>query len=232
MARNLFIAVLLTLTGASAQAQTFVEGTHYQRIEGPAVTVDDRVEVVEAFAYPCGACRNFLPYITNWEESKPEYVDFQRRPVPLQQGWEVFVLGYYTAQVMGLDIHEVHPAVFRAVHDERRRIRNLEDLADIYAENSDSTAESFVATAGSFAVDSHMRRNRSDLVKFGVRSTPTVVVQGKWRVNPGAFESYDQMLDAVDFLIDMEAEALGLGKATAEVEGSPEAAAEDAAADA
>ncbi len=211
MTRIVFLAVLLSLGVSHLQAQTFVEGTHYQRIEGPGAATDDRVEVIEAFAYPCGACRNFLPHITSWEESMPDYVDFQRRPVPLQQGWEVFVMGYYTAQVMGLDMHEVHPAIFRAVHDERRRIRNLEDLAEIYTENSDSTAESFVNTAGSFAVDSHIRKNRSDLVKYGVRSTPTMIVQGKWRINPGAFESYDQMLAAVDFLVEREAEALGLG---------------------
>jgi len=226
MARIICLALILALTGVSAQAQVFVEGTHYQRIDGPAAAPDDRVEVVEAFAYPCGACRNFLPHITNWEESKPDYVDFQRRPVPLQQGWELFVMGYYTAQVMGLDIKEVHPALFRAVHEERRRIRNLDDLAEIYTENSDVSAESFVNTAGSFAVDSQIRKNRSDLVKFGVRSTPTIIVQGKWRVNPGAFESYDQMLAAVDYLVEREAEALELDTA------ARAAASEDAAADA
>lgn len=232
MARIFFLAALLTLVGGGLQAQTFSEGTHYQRIQGPDVGIDDRVEVVEAFAYPCGACRNFLPHITNWEESAPDYVDFQRRPVPLQQGWEIFVMGYYTAEVMGLDIHEVHPAIFRAVHDERRRIRNIEDLAEIYTENSDSSAESFVNTAGSFAVDSHIRKNRSDLVKFGVRSTPTIVVQGKWRVNPGAFQSYDEMLAAVDFLVEREAQALGLGAEVSASDEPSEAAGEDAAADA
>ncbi len=235
MARMIFLGTLLALIAGAAQAQPFIEGTHYQRIDGPAVAIDDRVEVIEAFAYPCGACRNFLPHITAWEETLPEYVDFQRRPVPLQQGWELFVLGYYTAQVMGLDIHEVHPAIFRAVHDERRRIRSIEDLAEIYTENNDNTAESFVNTAGSFAVDSQLRKNRSDLIRFGVRSTPTVIVQGTWRINPNAFNSYEQMLAAVDFLVAQEAERLGLTAADAEPEtasqAEPEAEAEDAPAD-
>jgi len=231
MARTFILATALALLAGAAQAQPFIEGTHYQRIDGPATAIEDRVEVVEAFAYPCGACRNFLPYITNWEEGMPDYVDFQRRPVPLQQGWELFVLGYYTAELMGLDIHDVHPAVFRAVHDERRRIRNIEDLAAIYAENSDATAESFVNTAGSFAVDSNLRKNRSDLIRFGVRSTPTMVVQGKWRISPNAFNSYEQMLAAVDFLVQREAEALGLLE-SAEDEGEAVTEAEDAPADA
>jgi len=220
MVRIILVGALLAMISGIAHAQPFEEGTHYQRIEGPSVAIEDRVEVVEAFAYPCGACRNFLPYITSWEEELPDFIDFKRRPVPLQQGWELFVLGYYTAQVMGLDTHDVHPALFRAVHDERRRIRNLEDLAEIYAENSDSTSETFVSTAGSFAVDSYIRKNRSDLVRFGVRSTPTMIVQGKWRISPNAFESYDQMLAAVDFLVAQEAEALGLGIEVVESSGA------------
>jgi len=227
MTRTVLISALLMLAAGNLHAQEFVEGTHYQRIEGPASTIDDRVEVIEAFAYPCGACRNFLPHITSWEEAIPDYVDFQRRPVPLQQGWEVFVMGYYTAKVMGLDMHDAHSAIFRAIHDERRRIGNLEDLAEIYAENTDASEESFVNTAGSFAVDSQMRKNRSDLVKFGVRSTPTMVVQGKWRINPGAFDSYEQMLAAVDFLVAREAQALELGMDNSE--SMSDAPAEDAA---
>ncbi|MEN1728786.1 MAG: thiol:disulfide interchange protein DsbA/DsbL [Pseudomonadota bacterium] len=230
MSRKITIGLLLTLITGLAQAQPFIEGTHYQRISGPAVAIEDRVEVIEAFAYPCGACRNFLPHITRWEANLPEHVDFQRRPVPLQQGWEVFVMGYYTAEVMGLDIHDVHEAVFRAFHDERRRIRSIDDLAAVYAENAEIEADAFVSTAGSFAVDSSLRKNRSDLIRFGIRSTPTMVVQGKWRISPNAFNSYEQMLAAVDFLVAQEAEALGLTSGDAEPEAAPEA--EDAPADA
>ncbi len=216
-------ALLGSLVSATVLAQPFEEGTHYQRIDGPGAPVKDRVEVIEAFAYPCGACRNFLPHITGWEEKLPEYVDLQRRPVPLQQGWELFVLGFYTAQVMGLPFEEAHTAVFRAIHDERRRIRNLEDLAEIYVAGSDVTVESFVNTAQSFAVDSNVRKNRTDLTRFGVRSTPTVIVQGKWRVSPNGFTSYEQMLAAIDFLVEREATELGLNVSESVEEVSAEA---------
>lgn len=228
MARStILLALLGSLVSATALAQPFEEGTHFQRIDGPNVPIEDRVEVIEAFAYPCGACRNFLPHITSWEEQLPDYVDLQRRPVPLQQGWELFVLGFYTAQVMGLPFEDVHEAVFNAIHDERQRIRNLDDLADIYVNNSDISAESFVNTAQSFAVDSNVRKNQSDLVRFGVRSTPTVIVQGKWRVSPNGFSSYDEMLAAIDFLVEREAAELGLNVSESGDEDSVEADAAD-----
>lgn len=206
----LLLVVLTSLSG-SLLAQPFEEGTHYQSI-GVAVSVpEDRVEVIEAFAYPCPACRNFYPMISRWEHEAPEFVDFQRLPVPLQRGWELFALGFYTAEVMGVNHDEAHGAVFKALHEDRKRINGIEDIADIYSQFN-VTAESFVNTAQSFAVDARMRKNRTDVGRFGIRQTPTVIVQGKWRLTPRNFESFDQMLDALDYLVAMEAEALGLSE--------------------
>jgi protein dithiol oxidoreductase (disulfide-forming) len=204
---SILVAALATLSQI-ALAQPFEEGEHYHRIGSPANAPEDRVEVIEAFAYPCPACRNFHPFISRWEETKPDYVSFRRLPVGLQQGWDLFARAYYTAEVMGID-DGAHEAVFKALHDERRRIRNFNDIAGIYAE-FDVTVEDFVNTSESFAVDSRMRRNRSELTRFGVRQTPTMVVQGKWRVIPSAFNSYEQMLAAIDYLVEREATALGL----------------------
>jgi protein dithiol oxidoreductase (disulfide-forming) len=201
------IAMLVALAG-TAQAQPFEEGKHYQRIGTPVTTPDDRVEVIEAFAYPCPACRSFLPIITEWETNKPDYVDFSRLPVGLQQGWDLFARAYYTAEVMGLG-EEAHAAVFRAVHDERRPVRRFEDIAAIY-EEFDVSTERFVNTSQSFAVDSRMRRNRTDVSRYGVRQTPTMIVQGRWRLSPGNFDSYQEMLAAIDYLVEREAQALGL----------------------
>ena len=217
----LFCFALTTLP-ASILAQPFEEGTHYQRIGVAVNAPEDKVEVIEAFAYPCPACRNFSPLISRWEHAAPEFVDFQRLPVPLQRGWELFALGYYTAEVMGVDSDEAHGAVFKALHEDRKRIRGIEDIAEIYSQFNVS-AESFVNTAQSFAVDARMRKNRSDVGRFGIRQTPTVIVQGKWRLTPRSFESFDEMLSAIDYLVAMEAEELGLtddDDSTAEVEES------------
>jgi protein dithiol oxidoreductase (disulfide-forming) len=205
------LVMALALASQAALAQTFQEGEHYQRIGNPASAPEDRVEVIEAFAYPCPACRNFHPFIKRWEERQPEFVDFRRMPVGLQQGWDLFARAYYTAEVLGID-EASHEAVFKALHDERRAIRNFNDIAAIYAD-FDVTVESFLSTAESFAVDSRMRRNRTELGRLGVRQTPTMIVQGKWRVIPSGFGSYEEMLAAIDYLVAREAEALGLGQA-------------------
>lgn len=202
------VLAALWIVSVTASAQPFEEGTHYQAIGTPVSAPDDRVEVVEAFAYPCPGCNSFHPHISQWVERQPEYVKFSRLPIALQRGWDLFARAYYTADVMGLN-DEAHDAVFRALHEEGRQIRNFEDIAAIYTE-FDVTAESFINTAQSFAVDSRMRRNRSDVSRYGIRQTPTVIVQGRWRVSPGNFDSFEQMLEAIDYLVAKEAEELEL----------------------
>ncbi|MCC5864805.1 MAG: thiol:disulfide interchange protein DsbA/DsbL [Wenzhouxiangella sp.] len=208
------LAGLFALIALPVAAQNFEEGRHYQRIGTPAATPDDRVQVIEAFAYPCPACRAFHPIVARWESNVPEHVEFSRLPIALQRGWDLFARAYYTAKVLGLG-EDAHEAVFKVLHDERRAIRNFEDIAAIYADFGVETS-TFINTSQSFAVESHMGRNRTDVARFGIRQTPTMVVQGKWLLSPGNFESYQQMLDAVDYLVAREAEALGLNGSAAE----------------
>ncbi len=196
------IVGLIVLAG-SAMAEPFREGEHYQRIGTPVSVSGDRVEVIEAFAYPCPACRNFLPHIESWEKEQDGNVDFRRLPIALQRGWDLFARAYYTAQVMGID-EGAHEAMFRALHDERRQFRSFDDVAEFYT-NFGVEKEAFLNTSESFAVDSRMRQNRNLVRQFGIRSTPTVIVHGKWRVQPNSFDSYQQMVEAVQYLVEREA---------------------------
>jgi thiol:disulfide interchange protein DsbA len=223
----LSLAALSILAAGQVIAQPYEEGRDYQRIGSPVSMPDDKVVVTDAFGYPCPACRSFLPYLDNWEENAPAYVEVEHLPVALQPGWDLFAQAYYTADVMGIAA-ESHEAMFRAIHDERRQFRSFDDLAQFYAQFG-VEPESFVNTSQSFAVDAQMRRNRNDVRTYGVRSTPTVIVQGKWRVSPSGFDSYEAMLDVVDHLVEKEAAALGL---SSEAETADTAEASEAAGDA
>ncbi len=205
---QMLAAAMLVTAAAPALAQNFQEGRHFHAIGTPTTAPTDRVEVIEAFAYPCPACRVFMPIIMEWSETLPEHVELIHMPVPLQPGWEVFARVYYTAEVLGLG-HDAHEAMFRALHDERRQFRSIEEIAAVYTEFGVSVEE-FVSTSQSFAVDNRMRRNRNEIMRFGVRGTPTMIVQGKWRLSPTDFSSYEQMLAAVDYLVERESASLDL----------------------
>ncbi|MGY6553553.1 MAG: thiol:disulfide interchange protein DsbA/DsbL [Wenzhouxiangella sp.] len=202
----LLVASLVLSLSLPATAQQFLEGQHFHPVGSPTSPPTDRVEVVEAFAYPCPACRVFLPVISQWSENLPEHVELIHMPVPLQPGWDVFARVWYTAEILGLG-KDAHEAMFRALHDERRQFRNMEEVAEVYTAFGISVEE-FISTSQSFAVDNRMRRNRNEIMRFGVRGTPTMIVQGKWRLSPSDFSSYEEMLAAVDYLVAREWSAL------------------------
>ena len=58
------VLAMLSLLGATASADTWVEGTHYQKLDTPVPTVNDgKIEVAEVFWYGCPHCYNFKPLI-------------------------------------------------------------------------------------------------------------------------------------------------------------------------
>ncbi len=203
------VSLLFLLAFSLPAAAQFEQGVHYHPTGVAAPAARDAVEVVEAFAYPCPACRSFLPLISEWESNRPDYVAFRRLPIVLQPGWDLYARAYYTAQVIGLG-HEAHEGLFRALHDQGQRIASVNDLARFYA-NYGVEPDTFTSTAQSFAVDSRMRQNRNEVGSWGVRSTPTMIINGKWRVSPRRGSTYEELLAVVDYLVAREAEELGLG---------------------
>ena len=201
--RTVALAVLaLGLAAALPAHAQFQEGTHYERIDGPGSADDDVIEVVEVFSYMCPHCRNFQPYVTPWEKDLPEGVSFRRVPVSFNRSWEPFARAYVTADVLDIT-DQSHDALFTAIHDERRPFRTIEDLAEFHSQFG-VDADEFESTAESFPVEAAMRKGVADLGKWGIRSTPTLVIDGKWRVSPRRGSTFEELLEVADYLIERE----------------------------
>jgi len=206
----LTIALIAVLAGVgmigAVHAQQFQEGTHYDRISGPDVPdTDGSIEVVEVFSYTCPHCKSFQAHLDPWNEQAPDHVDFRRIAIPLGRGGEPYVRAYYAAEVLGI-LDQSHKALFRALHDERRPLRTVDDLAEFHAQ-FDVEAKQFASTANSFPVVSRMRMGNASAGKWQVRSTPALVINGKYRVNPRRGGSFEEMLEVADMLIERELEA-------------------------
>ena len=104
-------------------------------------------------------------------------------------------------------------ALFSALHDERRPFRTFEDLAEFHAQFDVSQGE-FESTAESFPVESRIRMGNASAGKWRVRSTPTVVVNGKWRISPRRGGGFEELLQVTDYLIEREREAAAAASAT------------------
>jgi thiol:disulfide interchange protein DsbA len=79
-----------------------------------------------------------------------------------------------------------------------------------------------MSTAQSFAVDTKLRKDvqLTGARGWGVQSTPTLIVAGKYRVNASQALPQGQMFNVVDYLVAKEAALLSQADEASEAEES------------
>lgn len=204
----MMLAAMLLSFGASAQNTTnYVAGKDYKVIE-PAQPTDDasQVEVVEVFGYLCPHCATFQPYIEPWAEDRPDRVNYYRVPVVFQRSWEPLARAYYTAEALGI-LDQSHLALFKALHSERRPLRNTDELAEFFT-SFGVTREQFDSAAKSFSVQTKLTRGTNQARRWGVSGTPSVIINGKYLTTGSMAGSYERMIQIIDHLVAEELKAL------------------------
>ncbi len=210
MIRKAIIALSLLLVSQPGMAQQakYEEGTHYFLLDqAPTQSTSDKIEVTEVFSYACSHCNTFEPYMQSWNKGKPDNVTLTRIPVVFgNRNWELLARAYITAEMMGIT-EESHVAMMDAIWKQRKQFRSLDDLADFYS-GFGVEKDAFKAHYQSFAADSQLRRSQKEVMTYGVRGTPSMVVNRKYRVGSSKdVPNYDVMLDVVNYLVDIETAA-------------------------
>ncbi|NKB34706.1 MAG: thioredoxin domain-containing protein [Pseudomonadales bacterium] len=204
------LLVLLPLALSSyGQIERYVAGTHYTELANPVNTGDSsKVEVIEAFWYGCSHCFRFEPLIHNWENNKPDDVDFVRFPALWNNLMKIHAQVYYAAEA--LDAVEVlHEHIFNAINVERNMLQNEGEIAELFAAHGVSQ-EDFDKTFNSFSVRTKVNQAENRMQDYGIRSTPNMIVNGKYLITTGEnVRTQQEMLDVVDFLVEKERQAMG-----------------------
>jgi thiol:disulfide interchange protein DsbA len=196
--------VFMSSVGVVAQEQ-YEEGVHYELIE-PAIHtgVSDRVVVTEFFSYGCGHCYNFEPLLESFDARLPDGVMLQRTPVIWNNnpGMKLLAKTYYAVEV--LDVFEpVHGAVFNAIHLQRKRLSSPEAVKAVFVENGVSDSD-FDLAFGSFGIDSMVRQAAARTEGARINGTPSLMVNGKYRIDTRQAGSQANMLKIAAFLADKE----------------------------
>jgi len=189
--------------GPAAPAVTFAtQGEHYDPIPGgqPFEPLEGKIEVVEVFNYVCPACAMFQPLVNAWKARLPADVRFTYVPAPFGGNWDPYVRAYYTAEAMGI-ADRAHDAVFKAIHVDRslkgeRGTDSPADIARVYAQFGADPAQ-FASTMASFTVNAKYGRAKQYITAQGANSTPTLIVNGRYRVKGRSWEELLQNTDRV-----------------------------------
>lgn len=216
------LALLCVVTAAGAQSPQWQEGKNYFVIEPPQpVSVPaGKIEVTEVFSYACPACNHFYPFMDRLRKALPAnaVVDYVAAAFNPTEDWPVFQRAYYTAKALGIAA-KTHDAMFDAVwktgqlqtvDPQTERLKSpmpsLEDIAQWYHQQTGISAQTFLATAHSFGVDLQVHQADSYIMACQVDETPTIIVSGRYRVNPSSAGGYTQMVDLVRWLVAKQAQ--------------------------
>jgi thiol:disulfide interchange protein DsbA len=201
---------------------TWVEGKDYERIDPvqPKLTGTDKIEVVEAFSYGCPACNAYHPTMNQLVKQLPSNAVAAFLPASFmpQENWVTLQRAYLTAQALGV-ADKANDAMYTAVWGTRElssenadgtglkpkdALPTIDDIAKVYAKFGADPKE-FAAVANSFTINTKMKRSDELMKAYGVDGTPTLIIDGKYRVSPLKLGDPAKSIQLVNWLVAKEA---------------------------
>ena len=199
----------------------WVEGKNYFLIDPPQPTSHPgKIEVTEVFSYACPACNAFHDTVDRIAKSLPANAVMNYLPASFRpdENWPLFQRAFYAAQALGV-VDKSHDAMYDAVWKSgelstynlkgsglkpKEAWPTIEDVAKFYAKYGVDPKE-FVGIANSFTVNTKMKQ-ADDLMKaYGVDSTPSMVINGKYRFTVISAGGYAQSIELTQWLVAKEA---------------------------
>jgi thiol:disulfide interchange protein DsbA len=188
----------------------FKEGTNYTRLvpTQPTVGGADKIEVAEFFYYLCPHCFNFEPLIKGWAENKPANVRFVQVPAMWNPMLVLHGRMYYTKEILARngvieDGALFHDTVYQEIHRRKNQLSSEAAIQKLF-ERFGVSAEEFSRAWNSFEVDQKLRVAQDLARRYSIASTPTIVVNGKYRMGAQEAGSYPKLLEVIDELVVRE----------------------------
>jgi thiol:disulfide interchange protein DsbA len=189
----ILFAGFVTISGCHAQEDAtpallkrqWEAGKDYALINPPVPAAGDKVVVTEVFSYACPHCAHFQVFADEIKAKLPAGAQFEFLPAVFNAAWEPYARAFYTAKSMGL-LDKTHQALFDAVHRDHQPLHTIEDLANLFYANYGASPGAFLSTATSFVVEGQIAQGTQLVHDYGVESTPTLIVDGRYRVTMSA----------------------------------------------
>jgi protein dithiol oxidoreductase (disulfide-forming) len=211
--RNLLRIILLTaiLPIAACNAQndesatefSYREGVDFQVLARPVATQDPaKIELAEVFWYGCIHCYRLEPTLNEFAAALPDDVDFVKVPAIWHDTMELHARIYFAAKAVGI-LDDIHWEVFKAMNEQRNTLANERAILDLLTRLGHDVGP-FQRAFSSFGVTSQVTQAKSKAAAYGIRGTPELVVDGKYRVSTSMTGTQERMLEVAAALIERE----------------------------
>lgn len=155
-----------------------LEGRDY-KVLSPAQPTHSgkKIEVLEFFFYGCIHCFHLNPHIEAWEKKLPKDVKFSYVPAMFNPTWEVSGRAYYALEALG-ERKRLHDALFDA-WDQNNLLADEESTTEFVAKHG-VDRNKFKQAYDSFGVQNQVMRAKQMGPAYGIRGTPTLIVDGRY----------------------------------------------------
>ncbi len=188
IASILFIALMPLMVFAG----DYTEGKQYTEISNK---VSSKVEVREYFSFYCPHCLKFEPFMATVKKQLPKdvsfvrnHVDFLRAASPEVQ--QMLSKALVIAQQLKIE-DKIVAAIFNHIQVKKASVSSIDDVRKLFELNG-VAGDKFDKLSTSFSVNSKvkkMKNNQENLTKKrALNSVPTIVVNGKYRINIKALD--------------------------------------------
>lgn len=187
----------------------YKEGADFRRMATSQGTSSppDKIEVAEVFWYGCPHCYDFDPIVTEWNTSKPEGVAFVRIPVIWNPTNQAHARLMYTAEALGV-LDKAHGAIFKAIHEGSATLTTEAEMIKLFAQFGVDEA-AFLEAFNSFGVNSAVKRAENLTRRYGIKSVPVIVVNGKYATDAPNIKTFGDMVAVTNELVAREQQELG-----------------------
>ena len=198
----LWVLLALLIPLQASAAVKWEEGKHYEEVDKP---LSDSPQVVEFFSYWCPHCYRTEPFVAELKKSLDEGVKFEKAhvnfmPYASQEVQDEVTTGMLIAKALKQE-DKLSAAIFNYIHKQRATITGIKDIRNIFIING-VDSEKFDKLAKSLGVKSMLGKNNKLVEDYRreVRSVPTFIVNGKYKVQIGRDLTPTERLELFNYL--------------------------------
>lgn len=182
--KKLLFVLMLAVSGLACAGLVEGEGKDYTRLATPQpVANPKKVEVIEFFSYACIHCYALDSGLTSWAKKKPADVDFKRVQIVWGTPMEGFARFFATMNELNLQ-DKLNHAAFVAVMDKHINLANPAALTAWLKTQPGIDVNRFMNTYNSFGTNAQVTRAKQMTTDYAVQGTPSIVVNGKYVLQP------------------------------------------------